>query len=467
MTKRQERIVFLLMAANAIVFAFVFLMVSRNYRLAADDFHYLMKTQELGVWKAMLFYYDNWNPRWSSTLVSNLSLSSIGPSKSALGFFLATYLLGLVAIGSMMTALSKGLALRFSNLQVLILSTYLLAGLFYSSFAQNDTWFWITVVPMYLWGCFVAVLAGSLLLRSWFAPVRYSFIALGFIYVGGASESAAICSLITLFFLGFITHGKTLRVPFDRNALHVATIACFAGFAICLLGQGIHIRNAHLPKIPLSDRVIIGFWNYFRFNFWQIPMVIPIVILMVSPFGFFGRRQLMYQLISIKGVFWTNRKLWGWADLTIVLLAFALAMVMGEMGPTRTWVPLTFIILSVGVCIAYSLGTWVYITTKGKLFLLVVIGQILLIGYQAVNGYQQISNTSAYAQAVDSRMQSIPERMKLNETIIQLSPLPDSGWLLSAEITADSSHFTNRHLKSFFGNGQAFVLEDSVTSTTE
>lgn len=467
MTKKQERIVFILMTANALLFAVVFLMVGSNYRLAADDLHYLVKTQELGIWDSMMFYYQNWNSRWSATLVTNLCVRIAGASGSTLWFHFATIGLGLLAISSFVFAIAKGLSLRFSKTQLLIIASYLLSAVFYCSFAKSDTWYWMTVVPMYLWACFVAILAGSLVLRNRLPTLRYLLIALGFVYVGGASESAAICSLITLFFLGFITHDKNLTIPFDRTALHVATLACFTGFAICLLGKGIHIRHEHLPKMPLTDRSLVGLWNYVRFNFWQIPKVLPMMVLTVAPFAFFGRRHLTYQLISIREALWTNRKLWAWADLVIMLLAFALAMVMGEMGPTRTWVPLTFVILTVATTIAYSLGTWVYITSRGNLFLLVLVCQLFFIGFQSITGFQQIRKTSAYAWAIDERMEFISVRMNSSDDPIRLSPLPDSGWLFSAEISADTSHFTNRHLKLFFGNTNSFVLKDNVTSSTE
>ena len=467
MTNRQERIVYTLMAANAAIFGIVFCWVSYNYRLAADDFHYLIKSKELGVWDAMVFYYNNWNPRWSATLVTNSVLGNYSSPTTLLAFQFSTLILGFISIRSFISGLVQQLKLPFSSGRLSILSIYLLAALFYGSFSKDDTWFWVTVGPMYLWGSFAALLGGSLLLHSWNRGVRTVLASLLFLYAGGASETVAMASIISLFLLGFLTHKRAYAVRIDRTALHVATISCLIGFGICLVGPGAHIRYEHLPHYSLSDKTLVGFWNYIRFNLKEIPLLLPAFAIAVSPLAFFGRKQLQFQLISIREIFWVNRNLWILADVMIILLSFALAFAMGEMGPTRAWIPLTFLVLTVSLVIAYQLGTWVYIKTKGRLFHLVVVAQLIGLSYQVGMGYYQITTTTTYANAVDNRMKEIPLSMKRFNDIVSLNPLPDSGWLFSAEITTDTAHFTNKHLSLFFGGSHDFVLKEELTSTIE
>jgi hypothetical protein len=45
------------------------------------------------------------------------------------------------------------------------------------------------------------------------------------------------------------------------------------------------------------------------------------------------------------------------------------------------------------------------------------------------------------------------------EEIINVKPLPFSGYIYSAEISTDSSHFSNQHLKSGLGLDKLILLE--------
>lgn len=447
------------MTGNALLFAVIFLLVASNYRLAADDLHHVVTVSKQGIWGATKYYYENWNSRWSSILVTN-SFLQLGNNQTVLfSYFCASFLLGFTAFWSFISSISRAIRLPFTIGQTAVISLYLLAATFYNSFSKDDTWYWITVGPMYLWGTFVAILGGSLLLQSWIPKVRYVLVCLLFMYVGGASESVALATLIVLFYIGLRTGRDTNWI--DRNALHVATVSSMVGFVVLLMGSGLEIRREHLPQFPISEKLLIGFWNYIKFNLIEIPKKLPLVILLMAPFGFFGRKHLQYQLVSVKDVFWTNRKIWILADLNIAILAMALGYVMCEMGPARTWFPITIMVLSVGTVLAYQLGTWVYLKTNGKLFQLATIALVAVFLAQMYFGFSQFSISRTYAKAVDERMlliHSLPDTQHL----IELEKLPESGWLMSSDIQADSTHFTNKHLGLFFGNEHTFVVQDTL-----
>lgn len=467
MSDRQEKWLYLLISLNAIAFVAIFLSVGFNNRLAADDLHYLVKSKELGIWDAMLFYYNNWNPRWSATLVTNAFLGNYNESVTFPLFHISTLLLGVLSIFSTLKGIKTKLELPFTTPQIALLSIYILGAIFYGSFAKDDTWFWLTVTPMYLWGSFAAVLGGSMMLHNWNRLLRMIIAASLFLYAGGASETVAISSITVLFYLGFITYDKEGTTKIDRSVLHVATISCLIGFGIDLAGSGAAIRYDHLPQYSFGDKVIVGFWNYFKFTFKEIPLTLPVIILFASPLAYFGRKQLTFQVTSLRDVIWNNRKLWGIADILIGLLAFVLAFVMGEMGPTRAWVPLTFITVAIALVVAYQLGSWVYLKTNGKLFHLAVIAQLILLGFQFWSGFRQITTTRIYANAVDARMERINLGLKRNTEFILLDPLPESGWLFSSEITNDTAHYRNRHLNLYFENESRIILKEGVTSTPQ
>ena len=467
MTKKQEQLVYLLMGINVLIFFASFICVSLNQRLAADDFHYLAKTQELGIWDSMLYYYNHWNTRWASSLVRAGFLQLFTEKYVTSAVNVNTLIGGLISIKIFLSKLVSATQLPISKNKQWIVSGYLLAVIFYASFEKADTWFWLSSTPSYLWGCFSILLGGAFLLEARKSIVKNIFVFFVFLFVGGSSESVAIAAIISLCYLGFITKNSQQTISIDRTALHLATLACMISFGATLIGPGIEIRREHLPSYPLSDKLLVGFWNYFKFNFKEIPLLLPLVMLLVTPFGFLGRKQLRFQLISIRDIFWSNRKLWGLADLTIAIVALSLAMVMGEMGPTRTWLPITFIVVAVAVFIAYQLGTWVYIKSKGKLFQLVIAAQLVIVLLQGVTAFNQYGITINYARAVDSRMQEIASIENQSDGIYQLNRLPNSGWLFTSEITSDTTHFTNKHLKLFFQNKHNLVVKDALSSSIE
>ena len=455
------------MGINVLVFFAVFLTVSSNQRLAADDFHYLLKTQQLGIWDSAVYYYNHWNTRWSSSLLRAIFLQLFGSAYSVLAVNCFSLILGVVSIKSLINSLVKASQIPFTSSKQWILSAYLLMAIFLATFGKADTWFWLSSTPSYLWGCFAAILGGAFLLKTGKSKLRTSLTVLAFVYVGGSSESVALATIIALFYLGFMTKKQEQFIPINRKALHLATVVCLVSFGITLVGPGLDVRKEYLPHYPISDKLLIGFWNYFKFNFKEIPLVIPLVILAVTPFGFLGRKQLRFQLISIREIFWANKKLWGLADMTIAIIAFSLAMIMGEMGPTRTWVPLSFIVVTIAVFIAYQLGTWVYIKSNGKLIHLVIAAQIVLLLFQGFTGFMQLSITNNYATKVDQRMEFIPSLKPNSKTIHSLHPLPDSGWLFSSEISSDTAHFANDHLELFFSNRYNLAVKETVPSTAQ
>ncbi len=452
------------MTVNAVVFALIFIAVARNNRLAADDFHYLVKTRELGIWNAMRFYYENWNPRWSATLVTDTVLKNYSSTTTLLGFHLCSLMLAIASFYAFVKALVTQMKLPLKNIQALVIAMYLAAVLFYGSFSRNDTWFWLTVNPMYFWGSFAAVLGGSLVVLSGWKNVRTVLVAILFLYAGGASETVAITSLVTLFFLGIITDRQQFAIQLDRSILHVATVSCLIGFGIDLLGAGVKVRFHHLPQLSVGERILVGLFNYIKFTLIEIPRTLPVFMLGMAPFAFLGRKHLRFQLITWKESLLADRKLWILSDLLVFIFSFSMAFSMGEMGPKRAWFPLSFIVLLFSLVFAYQLGTYLYIRTKGKLFQLVILSQVVAILAQLVLGVYQIRVTSAYAAAVDERMELLSD-LEQEPEIIELEPLPNSGWLFSAEISTDTAHFTNKQLSAYFGGNNTFVLKDTLTSS--
>jgi hypothetical protein len=462
MEERQHRWVMAVMALNAALFAATFLALGFFNRLSADDFHYLVTTQERGVWGAMVVYYQNWNPRWASTLVLNSLLLAHAKAGSLLLMHCLTLILGWGAFRTLLHGLEARFTIIFPSAQRVLFPFYALMTLFHVSFSKGDTWFWMSSTPMYLWGVFAVALGfGLLLMRSGMAW-RYPLATLVFLYVGGSSEPVAVASLIVLFYLGITgTDGN------GRRLYHIATIVCLIGFGLDALGSGAQVRMEHLPQLPLAERLFIGMKNYGRLIFLKLPLLLPALVAALLPMAWLWRNAAQWQAVSFKALYVGNRHLFLTADLLMLSISMMMGLVMSDMGPPRAWLPIAVLLMAIGVVLAFRSGALWQRTTKGYLLTVALVGQAVLFGYQVFAAAQMVPKAMRYASAVDGRMEHIHHAIAQGDTLLMLQPLPDSGWLHSAEVSADTANFRNRHLSLFFGNSIRLFVPESIPSESE
>lgn len=448
-----------LLAANALLFVVTFLGLGLFNRHSADDFHYLALTQEHGVWQAMLLHYHHWNPRWASTLVVNGFFAHGAQGLTLPMLHLLTVLLGCVSLALLLVGAARRAGVALSACQMIFLPPYLMAGLFYVSFGTGDTWFWLCSVPMYLWGVLAVALGFGLLLRKGGKWWRIPAVAVVFLYVGGSSEPVAISALILLVYLGLIQKDNV-----GPKMYHVATLACLIGFCIDAMGSGAQVRLDHLPQLPITDKLWIGIKNYGRLVLLRIPEVLPALVAFLLPVAWLGSRSKTMQASSFVKLYRRNRGGFVVADLTALGLSFMLALVMADMGPDRAWLPMSALMLVLGAMLAFQMGTLIETQLRGRLLHLAILAQLLLFAYQTTALIIQLPKAMHYAEAYDTRMLTIRQAAQQGHTEQQLTPLPDAGWLHSAEITADSSHHSNRHLSLHFGGRIHLFVADSLTS---
>jgi len=457
MENNRENRMGLLMCANALIFVVTFLSIGFFNRPSADDFQYLALTQEHGVWDAMVLMYHNWNPRWASTLVVNGFFAGWQDGITLPLLHVLTIVLGWAAFAMLLNIVT-----REFTLMNLYLPFYFLAGLFYVSFGTGDTWYWLCSVPMYLWGVLAVVFGFGLVLiitgKWWRGPV----VAVVFLYVGGSSEPVAVCTLIALIYLGLMAGDSN-----GPRIFHVATIACLAGLIIDTMGSGAQVRMEHLPQLPLTDKLWIALKNYGRLLLLRIPSVLPALLAFVLPVAWIGLVSSRYQASGPSELFNRNRHGFAVADLMMLTISLMMGLLMSDMGPDRAWLPISAAILVLGAVTAWQLGGWLDTKFKGRLFQIALIAQVALLGYQGSELIIELPRAMHYAEAVDERMQTISEAVERGDTLLELKPLPNPGWLQSAEITSDTAHHRNRHLALHFGGEIKLFVGDPLPSGAE
>ncbi len=373
-----------------------------------------------------------------------------------------TQIFGWGAFRTLLHGLEVRLAIVFTSAQRILFPFYALMTLFHVSFSKGDTWFWMSSTPMYLWGVFaVAFGFGLLLMRSGMAW-RYPLAALVFLYVGGSSEPVAVASLIVLFYLGITaTDGN------GRRLYHIATIACLIGFGLDAMGSGAQVRLEHLPQLPIAERLFIGMKNYGRLIFLKLPLLLPALIAALLPVAWLWRSAEQRQAVSFKALYVGNRHLFMTADLLMLSISMMMGLVMSDMGPPRAWLPIAVLFMAIGAVLAFRSGAVLQRTTKGHLLTVALVGQAVLFGYQVFAAAQMVPKAMRYASAVDGRMEHIHHAIAQGDTLLMLQPLPDPGWLYSAEVSADTANFRNRHLSLFFGNSIRLFVPESIPSESE
>jgi len=461
MMERKDRWVSLLLAANGVLFMSTYLVVGMYNRLSADDFHYMHMTRELGVWDAMVFYYQHWNPRWSGTLLLNTVLGYYVKGASLPLFHFLTMFIGCTGVAVLLWSLMLRLGLRVTSSEFAVMPMYMMGALFHVSIGTGDTWFWLSSMSMYLWGLMAVVLGFGLLLRERLSVLQYVLVFMLFLFAGGAAETVAVAALTVLLYLGL-----TGRAGKGR-AFHIATLACLAGFCIDAMGAGVHVRMEHLPQTAMSERLWEGMKNYGRLLFRHIPMMLPALIAFLLPLAWIGRRSEHLQAGNLTSLYLPSRHAFVIADLIALGISFMMGLLMSAMGPDRAWLPVSAMVLAIGALVAVRSGRWLFDRTSGRLFHLVILSQMLLLSFQIREMVVNVPKAKTYALAVDDRMATIAKAVSEGAGELTLSPLPDAGWLHSAEVTTDTSHHLNRHLSLYFGGSIRLSACQTVTSRAE
>ncbi|MCF8257086.1 MAG: hypothetical protein K9J06_06010 [Flavobacteriales bacterium] len=457
MDTTREKWMNLLMGANAFIFVVTFLSIGFYNRPSADDFQYLALTREHGVWDAMVLLYHNWNPRWASTLVVNGFFSGWQDGVTLPLLHVLTMALGWAAFAMLFKIIFQEFTIMY-----LYLPFYVLAGLFYVSFGTGDTWYWLCSVPMYLWGVLAVAFGFGLLIMNGGKWWRIPMVTLVFLYVGGSSETVAVCTLILLIYIGLL-RGESI----GPRMFHVATIACLTGLIIDAMGNGAQVRFEHLPQMPLTDRLLIALKNYGRLLLFRIPTVLPAMLAFLLPVAWMGMITRQSQVSGLSELFSGNRHGFALTDIMMLFVSLMMGLLMSDMGPDRAWLPISAAMLVLGAAMAWQLGDWLDAKLKGWLFHLALVAQVVLLGYQVGELAIELPRAMRYAEAVDDRMQNIAEAVELGDTLLALRPLPDAGWLQSAEIRTDTAHHLNRHLSLHFGGKVKLFVQDSLTSEAE
>ena len=413
-------------------------------RLATDDYYYLHNAQKLGVWGSVIHEYNTWATGYAGHLVNHYVLTfPLGDFTLPVFVLLGTALL--VAILTwLISNVFKSFEIVAGKGERLLLAGILASGLFLSTVGIGELWFWIVAHAIYFWSLLAALVLVAVLCsplsRWWHWPLLLVAAA----FLGGSQPALSLAVLGFSLLRLFITILQAKKKPINRLFLlrtGLMLLVLSGGFAVYYFGPGRAIRTSILSPLPIGEAVLLNVKMTGIFLLKKLPLR----LLLMIPF---------WLLLALLGI---NKKekahfpvTWRAVTLLVVLWGFSCffyllptTQLLHDIAPDRALGPLTFT-LFLGGCYFAILWPWKS-PRPAKGWVLFPVGVLnLLLGATLL---QQAKTSVKYAGAVDDIIELLKTAKPNEQGIVVLDSLPSAGFLYSAEITTDTIHHKNRHLK--------------------
>jgi hypothetical protein len=443
----------------SMAFLILYFILSCNNRLAADDYYFLKNANDYGIWNGMLEAYHSWVTRWFAILFLNLAFKSYSLFHSLFPYHLFTLVVFIIAVIGFMNILFKKFDVKFPSIILLLYSILFISAFFFFTFNIGETWFWVTSTTMYLWSLIFFLAGLTVIIQPGNQLWKKFFCFLCFLFIGGASESTAISILFLLLvwiIYIFFKSGFALEI-FQKDAriklLIIAIVAIVASLFISYMGEGRSLRQSALPHTGILTAKFISLKSFVKLLLFYLPLKIHWFLFFSIPWIYLGHQLNSEKKENIGKVFGKLIRFFS-AFLLLSFISFIpVSYLLGETGPFRTWILISFYLAICSSVSGFYLGTKLKLNKKvlNRMF---AVSSITLIVLMMIHINEQYQITSAYALSVDKRISYLKQEkeMKVSNTIM-LDPLPSPGMLYSSEISEDSSHFSNQHIKSFFNLG--------------
>ena len=431
---------------QVVLWSFFFISTAYFNRYAADDFYFLYAIKTKTPFEIFHHLQFDWNGRFFSNWILAWFIQWGDSSYFLMIFNFISILLLYLGIKRLLRMVTLFYQIKFNNQN--LLSFLILTVFFFTSKAINDVWFWYSGAAIYMSSTIALFFLLSVFFNKEKALVDWVILIIASIAIPGANEAMTIILLI------FICWFLVFRRNQQKIPLLISAIILTIFFLINYLGKGTAIRDNITPDLNWLDVILYtGYATvktlFFQFHKTFLPalfLAMPIIFLNVKRTNvnkFHPLKELGYSCVIISIVVFTNH------IIAVIPL--------GALSPERITTVSSLLILILLFRYLFLLGSEITISEKLKKVILTIntVGVLVFV----VASFQIHNN---YATAYDKRMD---ELAKIKTSIthqhpIYLKPLPHSGYLPSAEITTDTTHFLNVDLKRHFKLNNALILEE-------
>lgn len=454
MSNRQY---FFLLTIVCILFLLLFFVLSYFNRLAVDDFYYLGGYAERGVWGCMRDLYNGYSGRWTAYLLTGWIVSLHQFNLYHFVFNCITILLWVMIIYSLIRKIIvKKLNLNFSKKLNLLFAVILICSLFCSTYNIGETWFWLVQVCSYLWSIMMTLVLLTILLEEKFRTVHIFLIIISSVFIGGASESFALINIFLLSFYLIFSYTSLKKydwVFLPKNAsinkkIFLALVFLLASFTITMLAPGNENRYEALPKVSAFQTIWIQVKSFIKITLIKTPLKLHYLLLFSFPWLILGNFFSVHsQKVNVYSLLPVIKKYFFVLLVLIFIFLIPTSFIMSELGPDRALAQISFLVTFCFAALFFIVGYKVEI--REKLFRpLRILSIVFSIGILSYHLADQFYITKKYAEAYDQRMEMLKTLDRAGQkNTVELQPLLFSGMLYSAEISDDTTHFSNYFLE--------------------
>jgi hypothetical protein len=275
-------------------------------------------------------------------------------------------------------------------------------------------------------------------------------------FIGGASESFAICSIYILIIL--VVFAYKLKLSINKNYLTLALVALISSFAFEILAPGNWLRIKMLPPAGSMQQTFSPLKAWIKISLLTARQIIWPGILFLIPFFILGNS--LKEKTKADGIFkiLKNPYWLTFIALNSYILLLPASLILSETPPTRALSQFIFFVNSMAAIYFFLLGMYMYVSDK-KLLYLKFLSLLAAFFYLSIVIFSEGKEAVEYAQDCQSRIQLLRSQNKETTVPLELDNLKKCNFLYSAEITKDTSHYLNKQLQNYFGLKSAIYLK--------
>lgn len=434
-----------LIAFQAILFVFFLLVTTWFNRFSADDYLFIGELTNHTFSEIYQKLYLTWNGRWAYNFTILFFLEYHQTPSFLLLFNVLSFAFLLGVIFLFFKQLTKKFEWNYGIKETVVYSIIFCGVFFFFTHLTGQSWLWISASLAYLWSCIFFLLGLSSLIKTQPRFWDYGIVIISGFYIGGSNEVLAIFVILLLLYAFFKSGFSWFKA--------LALISVLGSFAANYFSPGTAFRDELTPNLPLLDLVLYVGYGTVKYLILDGYKTILPAIIFSFPFYLLGKnssvdfgkefqlkKELVKTLLFIGSI--------------VVLNQLIVIYALGGLAPDRATISSSLLgsLVLVRFIFLYGIASK---RSKTSFNFVLPTTVVLMVVFNAVFFVIHYN----YGKSVDERLTYI--EMNKHKDVIELKKLADSGYLNSAEISADSTHFLNQHLKYGLGIKGQLVLKEN------
>jgi hypothetical protein len=445
-----------------LIFRLIFTLIVFYWNIPqTDDFCFMAKIYDFGLFGSIKWWYLNWQGRYLPQLFTNFILFLYKASDNMLLYGILIVFLFCFSLYRCIVNLFLKFNFKpniYDNLTLITFSISIFC-LLLDFHMDTSTLYWVNVSTMYFLGIIFLLLGLSELLRPQSGFPSYLVLTFSFLYVGCSSEHFAflVLSLLFLFFILQQYFSYIFGKYFFHNKLFWAFITCLTSFLVMYLapGNSVRLSSTQEPSFLKGLQNIPEFLNILYFNRLSINSgYLCLTFFFSLAYGSFFSKRLIINGLQLKKILILSSSIVLYLILgTIFIFSFLL----DYKGSTRAFVHISLAVTLFISCFGFLFG--VFINPLQRMYVNFIFFLSVSIYFSTVlfKFKFHLRPTINYELSVRQRLFKVKEMAKMNYPLVILPKLENNpkNILLNGELASEKEDKTllvfNKCLNSAFG----------------